>query len=462
MNSYPRIVLAGTQSGIGKTTLTAGLLLALKKRGLSIQPYKCGPDYIDSGFHTYISGRHCRNLDSFLLSNNVIRELFQAQSRSVSFSLIEGVMGLFDGVSPVSEMGSTAHIAKILNSPVILVLDAGKVSRSIAAVALGYKNFDRKLNIAGFILNRVSSPYHFQITRQSIEAKTNVPILGYLPKDKTLSLPERHLGLTPVGELNMRGIRQKLCNLIEKSIDIEKILKIAKTAGHLPTFKKTIFRHNKSVSFVNILVAYDRSFHFYYQDNLDILEHLGVRLKFFSPLKTKKIPDDTDGIYIGGGFPEIFASQLEANRALRREIKLKAKDGLPIYAECGGLMYLLERLIDFKERVFSMVGIFKGSVRMANKLQGLGYVNVESIKDNLLSKKGDKNKAHIFHWSYLVDVPLNSPLAYKIEKPNQNQTVYDGLIKTNVLASYAHLHFASNINFAKNFIKSCQEYKRRC
>ena len=268
MSSYPRILLAGTQSGVGKTTLTIGLLLALKKKGIDVQSYKAGPDYIDSGFHTKISDLSCRNLDSFLLSRDVILEFFERQSRKVSFSLIEGVMGLFDGLEADSDIGSTAHIAKILNCPTLLILDVGKMARSAAAIALGYKKFDRRLNLAGFILNKVSSLSHYQTVKQAIEIKTGLPVLGYLPKDKALILPERHLGLTPVKEIDMTGYYRKLHNLIEKLIDVDAIVKLGKNLKGLPVFKKTIFNGDKSEPVVNIAVAYDKSFHFYYQDLL--------------------------------------------------------------------------------------------------------------------------------------------------------------------------------------------------
>jgi len=451
MSLYPRIIVAGTQSGVGKTTLTLGLLLVLKKKGFVVQPYKVGPDYIDSEFHTQITGLACRNLDSFLLRRDVLLELFERQAKKADFSLIEGVMGLFDGLKTNSQHGSTSHLSKILNCPVILILDVGKMSTSAAAMALGYKNFDRRLNLAGFILNKVGNLSHYQMTKQAIETKTGLPVLGYLPKDKILTLPERHLGLTPVEEINLSQYYQHLSTLIEKSIDVDAIIMIGKEAKELPAFKKTIFQGHKTEPIVNIAVAYDKSFHFYYQDNLDILEHFGAKLIFFSPLKSEKLPDDIDGIYIGGGFPELFASDLTKNKTLRKDIKIKSQNGMPIYAECGGLMYLMDRLVDFEGREFKMVGVFSGVVKMDTKIRQMGYGKIKSLSDNILCKKDMRTKGHNFHWSYVEKMPKDVSFAFEIER--KGEKFKDGFLKNNTLASYIHLHFCSSPLLPRYFIK---------
>ncbi|MDO8662747.1 MAG: cobyrinate a,c-diamide synthase [Candidatus Omnitrophota bacterium] len=453
--NLPRIIIAGTHSGVGKTTLTLGITSALKKRGVNVQAFKAGPDYIDPAYHSQASGKLCGNLDSWLLSKDVLRELFARRAEPAEISIIEGVMGLYDGLKD-SEQGSTAHLAKILNSPVILILNARSLSRSAAAIALGYKKFDPGVDIAGIILNNIASKRHYNYIKSAIERKTRIPVLGYLPGDHHLKISERHLGLVPVTEKKVIGaFRGILAKSVSANINLTKLLAIARQAKPLPHSREIIFKKELPKGRVTIAIAKDKAFHFYYQDNLDILKHLGAEIVTFSPLRDRELPKGIDGLYIGGGFPEVFASDLSKNASLRQSIYQKAKDGLPIYAECGGLMYLVKNLIDFQKRKFPMVGVFKCSVNMGNRLHRMGYVNVQVIKDNILSNQGDRNRAHLFHWSRLTNIPKNSTFAYRIIKDKDN-LFYDGLVTKNVLASYAHLHFASNTDFAKNFINSCR------
>ncbi len=455
---YPRIIIAGTHSGVGKTTLTIGLISALKKRGLAVQPYKIGPDYIDSAFHSKIAGRVCRNLDSFMLSQDVLLELFEHQAQTADLSVIEGVMGLYDGSVVNPEVGSTAHTAKILRSPVILVIDCGKMSGSAGAAALGYKKFDLKVRIAGCILNKIASQSHYKIAKQSVEQKSGIEVLGYFPKNALISMPERHLGLTPVQEVNSRKIYKKIAEIIEQYIDIDRLITIAKTADALPDFRKTIYQQPPGKKEVNIAVARDKCFHFYYADNLDILEHYGARLKYFSPLKSKSLPKGVSGVYIGGGFPEKFAGELAGNENLRADIKLKSKQGLPIYAECGGLMYLMKKIVDFEGREFPMAGIFPGRVRMDKKLRMLGYHMIKSISNTILCKKGDRTKGHVFHWSYLEKIPKDANFAFELEK--RRGKLPDGFLTRNTLASYVHIHFGTSPSWAQHFVSSCLQYKK--
>ncbi|MDP3732788.1 MAG: cobyrinate a,c-diamide synthase [Candidatus Omnitrophota bacterium] len=453
----PRIIIAGTHSGVGKTTLTLGMISALRKRGVSVQAFKTGPDYIDPTYHSEASGRICGNLDSWLLSKDAIIELFKRRAEDVDFSIIEGVMGLYDGLKD-TDLGSTAHLAKILNCPVILILDARSLSRSAAAIALGYKEFDRNVNIAGIVLNNIASINHYNYIKAAIEKKTRISVLGSLPRDPNLKLSQRHLGLVPLEEKKLHfSFYQKLSKLVEANINLTRLLEIGRQAKSLPCPKEIIFKKEPLKDRVTIAVAKDEAFNFYYQDNLDILSHLGADIVTFSPLKDRELPKAIDGLYIGGGFPELFASGLSKNKALKSSIYKKSEEGLPIYAECGGLMYLVESILDFKKRRFPMVGIFKCTIGMGEKLNRLGYVNVRIINDNILGRKEDRNKAHIFHWSHLADIPKNASFAYEIIK-DKNNIMYDGLIKRSVLAGYAHLHFASNLNFAKNFINRCKEF----
>lgn len=456
--SLPRIVIAGTHSGAGKTTLTLGIISALRKRGLKIQAFKAGPDYIDPAYHSEAAGKVCVNLDSWLLSKDAVIELFRRRAVDADFSVIEGVMGLYDGLKD-TELGSTAHLAKILNCPVILILDTRSLSRSAAAIALGFKEFDRKINIAGIVLNNIASVSHYNYIKAAIEREARISVLGCLPRNPALKLSERHLGLVPVEEKRpCSGFYKKLSKLVEDHIDLTRILEIGRKAKPLPCPGEMIFKRGPQKSRVTIAVAKDEAFNFYYKDNLEILNHLGADIATFSPLRDRELPKGVDGLYIGGGFPEIFASELSKNKSLRRSICQKAEYGLPIYAECGGLMYLVESLMDFKKRRFSMVGIFKCSVKMGDRLRRMGYVNVEVIKDNILGKQGDRNRAHVFHWSRLTNIPKDASFAYKIIKDKEN-VFYDGLMRRSVLASYAHLHFAANMKFAENFINSCRQFK---
>lgn len=457
MKRYPRIIIAGTNSGVGKTTLTLGVILALKKKGLKVSSFKVGPDYIDPTFHSQITKNACYNLDGWMLSKDTILELFEAHAEKSDISIIEGVMGLYDGLKGEEE-GSTAHIAKILKCPVILIINAQALSRSAAAIALGYKEFDKGINIKGIILNNIASDKHYQYIKNSIENKVKIAVLGFIPKDSNLKIPNRHLGLIPAYEIKLEdNFSNNLQNIILKNIKIDKIIKIAKESTQLSQIKKNIFVPNQIKEPIVIALAKDKAFNFYYQDNLNILKRLGVKIIEFSPLKDKKLPNNIQGVYIGGGFPEIFAQKLSQNNSLKEEIRQHAKKGMPIFAECGGLMYLMQELVDSEKRLFKMVGIFKGKSFMADKLQALGYAETKTIKNNILSRKGQTNRVHLFHWSCLSNRQNEKNSAFSLEK--DNKVFYDGLISKNVLATYSHFHFASNINFAKNFIKSCREFK---
>ena len=454
----PRIIFAATQSGSGKTTITLGVLLALRKMGLRVQPFKAGPDYLDPLQHSAVCARISRNLDSWLMPPGAILELFTRNAKGANISVIEGVMGLYDGFRD-TEYGSTAHLAKILGAPVILVLNAASFSRSAAAIVLGCKEFDKKVNLSGVILNNIGSPNHYHFTKSAIEKKTRIPVLGFLPKEFGIQLSERHLGLVPAQEKRPNeGLYDKLRALVEKNIDLRRILRISRKSLGLRQDKTAYAPRGCGKVRVNIAIAKDKAFNFYYQDNLDILEVLGARLVEFSPLKDKSLPPGIDAMYIGGGYPELFSAQLSANRRMREAVSGYAKKGLPIYAECGGLMYLVKNIISFEGKSFPMAGVFNCAAVMADKRQALGYIEIEVKKDNILSRKGDKIRAHTFHWSYLKNLSKDIRFAYKVTK-GKDRVYEDGLIKDNVLASYAHLHFASHINFAKNFIKSCLTYK---
>ncbi len=457
--NYPRILLAGTNSRVGKTTLTMGLISALKKRGLTVQPFKAGPDYIDSSYHGYVSGRSCRNLDTWMLSRDTVLELFQRQAEQSDISVVEGVMGLYDGVA-AKEEGSSAHLAKILKSPVILVVDARSLSRSAAAVVLGYKEFDRDVDLKGVILNNIGSSAHFRSVKYSIEKTTGLAVLGFLPKDENLNLRERHLGLIPAQEKRpLNALLKTITQLVEDNIDVGRIIAMSRGSAQLPDFKPRLFSRKALQLKANIAIAKDAAFNFYYQDNLDLLSYYGAKLSEFSPLKDKALPAGVNGIYIGGGFPELFARRLAKNIALKNDILRRSREGMPVYAECGGLMYLMKNIVNCRNKNFAMTGVFDSSVKLGSKLSALGYVNIKVIKNNILSEKNTRARAHVFHWSYLEKLPGKTNFAYCLRK--NGRIIDDGFLKWNVLASYAHLHFAAYPKFAKNFIHNCQTYAQK-
>ncbi len=460
MVNIPRVLIAGTHSGVGKTTVAVGLMAALRKRGLVVQPFKVGPDYIDPSYHTAVAGRICRNLDTWLLKDTLVRGLFQHASEDAAIAVIEGVMGLFDGHASTRDRGSTAEVAKRLRVPVILVVDGSHMARSAAALVHGYLTFDPALRIAGVIFNRVSER-HFQLLRNALRSSTDCPALGYLPPDPDVAIPERHLGLLPAQEdQQLSRLQERLAEVIDKSVDVERILRIAKKAPALPVATLPGTRHAPSRRVCAIGVARDRAFHFYYQENLDLLQRLGAELILFSPLADRALPDGLDALYLGGGFPEIFAKELAQNDALRHEIKAAIDAGVPTYAECGGLMYLAEQLVDQRGNPHPMVGVLPGTIRMTNRLQHFGYVTLIPQRDTILAQANDPIKGHEFHysvWDYQVPERHAAYVAVKHREARRRE----GLARANLLASYVHVHFLTNVRWARGFVASTRRWKQQ-
>ena len=457
LSNFPRILIAGTHSGVGKTTITLGLMAILSEKGYVPQGYKVGPDYIDPSHHMSVTNRPSRNLDTWLMSKDVCIELFERSLSGSNIAVIEGVMGLYDGCLNGTELGSTAHIAKILNTPTILVVDAKGMSRSASAVVLGYRNFDRDVKLKGIILNRVKSERHFSSLKKSIEENCHIQVLGYLPFDEKIALPERHLGLVPSVEQELsKSVYKKIGNLMSSTIDIDEFINIAKSTGSIPFHKNTIFKGINDRFYFRLAVAMDEAFNFYYHDNLDLLESYGVELTYFSPLYDKYLPADIDGLYIGGGFPELFAAQLNSNETMKESIRKAYKNGMVIYGECGGMMYLLEQIVDFRNNSYEMCGLLRGTAKMENKRQGLGYIIIKAAQDNLLCRKDDVFRAHEFHWSSL-HVPQDTQYAYTISKCDSSKTQPDGLLAERILASYAHVHFATDSRLILHFLQSIKK-----
>jgi cobyrinic acid a,c-diamide synthase len=433
---------------------------ALKKRGLSIQPFKVGPDFIDPGYHELICKVPSRNLDSWMLDTSYNRTLFLQHSCDKDIALVEGVMGLYDGSRSAHEDGSTAHMAKLLKAPVILVVDAKGMSRSVAAVVCGFEHYDKQLKIAGVILNRVGSKDHYAWLKQVIEEKSRARVLGYLPPDDTLRIPERHLGLLTTKENSLdRTFIRKITDLAERHIDLDLLLKMASPVAPQSILAKPAQAgcDSHKPDPVRIAVAYDKAFCFYYQDNLDLLRHWGARLIYFSPLSERSLPDNVDGIYLGGGYPEMFASELAANRELLKDIKRFADSGGTIYGECGGLMYLGNNIKSFDKKNYKMVGLFPFTTVMHNKLTDLGYYTVTSRRSTILTKRGDTAKGHQFRYSSIKGIPQSSNSVFSLRKNMSSKIQKEGFAFKNVLVSYVHLHFGSNSTLAQRFVASCKK-----
>jgi cobyrinic acid a,c-diamide synthase len=447
-----RIVLAGATSGVGKTSITCAIIYALQKRGFSVQPFKVGPDYIDPSYLSTISKNETYNLDVWLMGQKQVLDSFVSHSNS-DISVIEGVMGFYDGFEGNSNHASTHHVASITKSPVILVLDASKTARSIGATALGFQKFHRNSRIMGIILNKIGSKKHEILCRDALE-KTKLPIIGVIPKNPILNLESRYLGLISTYDNKiLKNKLEKISKIISESLDVDEIIKIIKNPISLSKNK-----HNPTKKTnVKIAVALDNSFNFYYDDNLNALKRQGASLTFFSPIKDKKIPK-CNGLYIGGGFPEILGNELSKNQIMKKSIKKLSEDNFPIYAECGGLMYLTKSITN-NEKKYKMVGLFDAETVMTKKMR-LNYTKGRFSNKNILSDKLHGFRGHEFHYSQLESISSDSQFAFNLEIGEGIKNHQDGLIQNNTLASYGHLYFDSS-NYAEIFVKNCLNKSRK-
>ena len=429
----PRLVIAGATSGVGKTSITSAIIYGIKKSGYSVQPFKVGPDYIDPSYLSAISKNDAKNLDVWLMGENELVQSFVKNSSS-DVSVIEGVMGYYDGFGGKTNYASTHHVASLLKAPTVLILDASKTARSIAATALGFVKFHRNSRIIGIILNKIGSKKHEWMCRQAL-ANLKIPILGSIQKNSE-SLESRHLGLIPVREQkSLQNKIRKISREISDNLDIEKIIQICKNIPQLPKVQP---KKIKKIT-TTVAVALDSSFNFYYHDNLEALRREGARLKFFSPVTDKKIPG-CDLIYIGGGFPEVLGQSLERNATMRNLIKKRAEEGMPIYAECGGLMYLTKS-ISFAKRKYKMVGLFDVETQMTKKMT-LNYTEGR-INSRCLVSAPAKFRAHEFHYSKIRNLPRDAKLVYDLKIGEGIANKKDALSEYNTLASYCHLYFDS-------------------
>ena len=449
-------LVAGTASGVGKTTVTLALIAAMRQRGLVVQPFKGGPDFLDTTHHTRISGRTARNLDTWMLTPEANRAVLSEAAAGADAVLVEGMMGLFDGKDGLTETGSSAEIAKLLGLPVILVLDASKSARSIAAVVLGFESFDPTLRLAGVILNRPASDRHFQMLATAIAATCRTPVLGWLPRDPALTIPERHLGLHAALETAPDSdTLELLAAKAEAHLDLDRILALEVPLTPAPAVQ---FQRNEDP--IRIGVARDAAFSFYYEDNLDLLRNAGATIIPFSPLNDAHLPKDLDALYLGGGYPELHAHKLAANRSMHEDLRSFAASGGLIYAECGGMLYLARTLTTIDGTPHAMANLLDLTFEMTPKLSQFGYATIELTRPNLLGPTGTVVRGHSFHYSRLTS-PTTLPTSYEVTYSLSGRTEPEGFTQGNILASYIHLHFRANPTIALHFVATTRAARAR-
>lgn len=450
----PRVVVAGVASGVGKTTIAVAIMHALRKKGYQVQPFKVGPDFIDPSYHTFVTGRRSRNLDAWLMEEAGIKECFTQACDGADVAVIEGVMGLYDGMSGKNDYASTAHVAKMLGAPVVLVVDAGKGARSIAAITLGFVQFDSSVKISGIILNNIAGDRHAEYVTDALVGRVKAPVVGIIKRESEIRMQERHLGLVPAHELQTgkkRGIT-KAAKRIADQIDIDAVIRLCGRAPVAATQSA-----QKAASRTTIAVALDESFNFYYADNLDALRRHGAKLVFFSPVHDRCVPE-AGGIMIGGGFPEVLADRLEKNTQMARTIAKAAGDA-PVYGECGGLMYLTRSIRGYngERKARRMIGAIDAETVMTKKLT-LNYTEAD-CNGPIFGRV--HLRGHEFHYSEIQDIAPDSRFAYRMKKGKGVAEGRDGfIVNENSLAAYMHLHFA-NDRLPEMFVKSCVRHSRR-
>jgi cobyrinic acid a,c-diamide synthase len=455
-----RLVIAGTQSGVGKTTLTVGLIAALRDRGLRVQPFKVGPDYIDPSHHTLAAGLPSRNLDTWMLPPERVRSSFLRAAAEADVAIVEGVMGLFDGAGYDDESGSTAEVAKLLQAPVVLILDVSKLARSAGAMALGYRCFDDGLRLAGFIVNCAAGEGHGRGVSAAIARATGLPVLGWLPRVEALGVPERHLGLVPATEPGQwNEFVRAAGEAVRRHIDIDGLLAIADQAPALPQIvedESNVRARLADVERPVIAVARDEAFHFTYEDNLDLLRAAGATVAFFSPLRDRDFPPATAGVILSGGFPEVYASGLSANQRMHAAVRAAHSQGVPIYAECGGLMYLTQAIVEADGCRHEMAGLLPGHSVMSDRLT-LGYRLARAAGPSWLLPEGATVRGHEFHYSKWVDRAPSLPPAYVLlPRSGAGEPQPEGARLGSLWASYVHLNFGALPELASRFVAAAR------
>ena len=450
------LIIAAPSSGSGKTSVALGLMGLLRRMGRKVAPFKVGPDFIDPGHHARACGRTSRNLDSWMCTQEAVKETFAQGCQGADVAVIEGVMGLFDGASGRDNTGSTADIAKILQGQILLVVDARSQARSAAALVKGFAEFSPGINVAGVIFNRVASHNHAALLGEAMASAPGLPpVLGYLPRVEELSLPERHLGLTTAGAAVADDYYQKLVDWVSAALDLSLLETLLPGPPGDTDRKKAKPVNSTGLSKpVRIGIARDEAFCFYYAENLELLERAGAELVFFSPLSTLRLPEKLHGLYLGGGYPEIHAAELAENQGLLKALKSAALSGLPVYAECGGFMLLAETIDQWP-----MAGVFPVQARMLSRRKALGYREIELRSDCLLGPVGTVVRGHEFHYSEMTP-PHEVEKVYLVKDRHGQAVGEEGCRVGNTLGSYIHLHFGSNPQVAENFVSFCRDNYR--
>ena len=452
------ILIAGTSSGCGKTTVTLGLMAALKSRGLKVQPFKCGPDFIDPTLHRMVTGRVSPNLDVRMCGSAYVSTLFDTKAPlgPGTVSVIEGVMGLFDG-----GQGSAASLSSHLGIPVILVVDISSAAESVAAVVHGFESLDPAINVAAVILNRAGSSRHAEMVKQAVEKRCIVRVIGVLPRETAITIPSRHLGLEMGEENPLDPIQiEKLAALIAQNLDLELLLSIASQCKEVFSCRQSVYDWLREQAvgkpLVRIGVARDEAFCFYYQDNMEMLEAAGAEIVEFSPLREASLPEGISGLYLGGGYPELYATKLSENKAMLEQITVFSKSGHPVFAECGGFMYLTRSITDTGGRTFPMAGVYPFRSLMQERLKRLGYRTPLLTQDTILGKKGARLYGHEFHYSDIDHGNAREiTTAFELD-----DTRSEGYVSANTLAGYIHLHWGRTPEAALNFVNACRNTTR--
>lgn len=434
-------------------------MAALAARGYRVAPFKVGPDFIDPGHHARITGRAGRNLDGWMLSKAYNRSCFYADIRQADVAVVEGVMGLYDGYDGRSEAGSTAQMARWLGLPVVLVVDAAGMARSAAAIVNGFESFDPDLSFAGVVFNNLGSRGHFQYLKEAVSDRVCMPCIGGVLRDAAITIPERHLGLVTRDEHVISSEKADgLAALIEESVDLDALLE--RLPAIEPEVPDVVRQKRFSGKSARIGIARDKAFCFYYRDNLELLEAYGAEPVYFSPLEDRSLPENLDGIYLGGGYPELFARRLSENRAMRRHIRQLSREGMPIYGECGGFMYLCEKICDDGNRAWPMTGCFPFTTRMFTRLKALGYREVVISRDTIIGNAGLRIRGHEFHYSGIKGDPCRHPVknVYQVSARAGMEKTPEGYQVGRTLGSYNHLHFGSRPEAAMHFVEHCVKY----
>lgn len=457
ISNCPRIVIAATNSGAGKTSISLGLTRALVRRGLRVQTFKVGPDFLDPTYLSMASERTCYNLDSWMMGKDYLPKLFARAIKNADIAIIEGVMGLYDGASPTSLEGSTAEVAKILNAPIALITNAKGLSRSFAAMVKGFTSFEKDITISAVIANRCGSDRHKKWLAESLAAAELPEMIGAIERQAFPELPSRHLGLVTADRDTLKtDVIDKLADICEGNIDIDALIELASKAPQRDVADGQV---SNSPGKFRLGIAKDSAFHFYYPDNLEALQRHGCELIEFSLINDTSLPDNLDGLYIGGGYPEEFAESLSANHGMRNSIVEFAGSDKTIYAECGGLMYIGNKLVTNCGKEYPMAGVLDITTKMLDRFKTLGYVQVELLQDSLWGTKGTNIRGHEFHYSEIskdIANETDSHRAYSIKRRSGSKSSMEGFQRGNILASYTHLHFASQPETIEHFIKTLE------